>query len=67
MNPYHVGLTYSFVPIMEVLIAFSFWKYINVNRVKFRRVSKQVISLIRLFSTEPGHKQADLGIIKAKK
>ena len=52
---------------MEVLIAILFGKYINVNRVKFRRVSKQVISLIRLFSTEPGHKQADLGIIKAKK
>ena len=52
---------------MEVLIAIFFGKYIDVNRVKFRRVSKQVISLIRLFSTEPGHKQADLGIIKAKK
>ena len=51
---------------MEVLIAIFFLNYIHVNWVKFRRVSKQVISLIRLFSTEPGHKQADLGIIKAK-
>ena len=50
-----------------VLITIFFGKYIDVNRVKFRRVSKQVISLIRLFATEPGHKQADLGIIKVKK
>ena len=52
---------------MEVLIAIFFWKYIHENWVKFWRVNKQVISLIRLFSTEPGHKQIDLGIIKVKK
>ena len=67
MNPCRVLLTFSFVPIIEVLIAILFGKYIDVNRVKYRRVSKQVICLIRLFSTEPGHKQAELGIIKAKK
>ena len=39
---------------MEVLIVIFFEKYIDVNRVKFRRVSKQAISLILLFSSEPG-------------
>ena len=52
---------------MEVLIAIFFGKYIDVNRIKFRRVSQQVISLIRLFSSEPGQQASDLGIIKAKK
>ena len=52
---------------MEVLIVIFFEKYIDVNRVKFRRVSKQAISLILLFSSEPGQQASDLGIIEAKK
>ena len=52
---------------MKVLIAIFFGKNIDMNWVNFRRVSKQVISLIHHFSTEPGHKQADLGIIKTKR